>query len=101
VLTERSQRNAEDTKAPHAAEAADQPAAADKPATPNRAASPLSDEAAREALTEVQKLYAALRREGRRHHEAIDLLAQRLDTDRGTVVRTLEKAEALNGRSYT
>lgn len=45
-------------------------------------------------MTELQKLYEALRSSGRGHHAAIAALARKLAVDQKTVRRTLQKAAA-------
>jgi hypothetical protein len=42
-------------------------------------------------------MYQRLRDAGCRHHEALEKLALKLGLDKGTVARTLEKAEKANG----
>jgi hypothetical protein len=44
-------------------------------------------------MTALQELYLAYRTAGCRHHEALDKLALRLDLDRATVARVLDRAE--------
>jgi hypothetical protein len=49
-------------------------------------------------VTALQRMYLAYRDAGCGHHEALDKLAVKLDLDRATVARVLDRAEGGKGK---